>query len=319
MKKNKLFVSRYVPYSTRGKRSFFTLKTIALSVLCCAAISVLSFFAAGALPEEFYLKILNKAPSETVAVQAEEEGFNYPKPSAEARTKADRMREIRLEEYKENSYIPKKAELDNIYINDRKKVCYLTFDDGPSSITEDVLKVLKEYKIKATFFVTGDRARNNPQILKKIYKGGHSIGNHSFSHDYNAIYSGAEGFRNEVLLCKEAINSALGLEYDNLLFRFPGGFESLTDEGNKEIYANVLSDLGYRYTDWSCLTGDSNVTDPTPEFLMETLKFGIGNTKTGDIVVLMHDSSTKAVTAQTLPQIIEFLSAEGFKFDVLKN
>ena len=112
----------------------------------------------------------------------------------------------------------------------------------------------------------------------------------------------------------EAINEALGESYDNLVFRFPGGYDSLTDEESKKTYRNILTELGYKYIDWSCLTGDSNTTEPTEKYLMDTLNMTIGHSVTGDIVVLMHDSPAK-----TLPKIIEYLYEEGYEFDILNN
>lgn len=321
-KDRKLYVARYVPYAQKVRsQKIFMLKTSAVTFAVCLVIITATVFAAKNVPKDMYLKILKggEKAQNTSTEQVDENLYIYPQPDAETRAKADRMREIRLEDYNAHVYTPGQNELDNVYVYDRKKICYLTFDDGPSKVTERILDVLEQYKVKATFFVTGQMASNNPKTLKAIYDAGHSIGNHSFSHDYNVVYDSAESFKNEVLGCKNAIDNALGFEYKNLVFRYPGGYTSLTDENTKSAYTNVLGELGYKYIDWSCLTGDSNVTDPTPEYLMNTLKYGIGNTKTGDIVVLMHDSGAKEITADVLPQVIEYLYESGFQFGVLKN
>jgi len=318
----KLYVVRYVPYSSRARtKKLLMLKTSIITLAACLALITATVFAAKMIPKESYMKFLKKGETTQSIASGENDVlfYIYPEPDADIRAKADRMRELRLEEYNAHTYTPSQSELDNVYVYDRKKMCYLTFDDGPSAVTEEILDVLKQYKVKATFFVTGQTAKANPKIIKAIYKGGHTIGNHSFSHDYNSVYSSKDGFKNEVLGCKNAIDDALGFEYKNLVFRFPGGFNSLTDENSKASYAAALGELGYKYTDWSCLTGDSNVTDPTAEYLMDTLKYSIGNTKTGDIVVLMHDSSTKKITADSLPQIIEYIYSCGFEFAVLEN
>lgn len=323
LKKNKkLYVARYVPYASKVRsQKLLMLKSSALTLIVMFFVISASFIAAKSIPKEMYVKIFNpsKAAQSTQAEEIEEIFYIYPEPDSETRSKADRMREIRLEEYNAHVYTPSENELGNVYVYDNKKICYLTFDDGPSSVTEKILDVLKQYKVKATFFVTGQMANRNPKILKSIYDAGHTIGNHSFSHDYNTVYASKESFKNEVLGCKNAIDKALGFEYKNLVFRYPGGFGSLTDENTKAEYTKALGEIGYKYIDWSCLTGDSNVTDPTEEYLMDTLKYGIGNTKTGDVVVLMHDSGAKEITAEVLPKVIEYIYSLGFEFGVLSN
>lgn len=317
MKNNKkLFVTRYVPYASRCRRhdSFITRVVSVTAVLCVVLISI-SVALAKSLPKEAFVSMLKSADTEEVI----ESGYVYPKPTDDIRVKADRLREIRYEDYLDNCYTPLDGEMDNVYIYDYDKKCYLTFDDGPSSVTPIILDVLNQYKVKATFFVTGDRAKANPELIKSIHKGGHTIGNHSYSHDYASVYDSKESFIKEVKNCRDAVDNALGEKYDNLVFRFPGGYTSLTDESTKLSYRNALKELGYKYIDWSCLTGDSNTTEPTWEYLMETLKFSIGSSVTGDIVVLMHDSPTKEITARTLPKIIEYLYEEGYEFETLKN
>lgn len=310
-----LFVSVYTPYKRRrSEGDGFLRKLYTVTAVISAFLIGMGGFFASKLPKEvfadaFFVSAPKKEVSELI----------LPQPTEEMRIKADRLREIRYEDYLENCYNPLEAELDNIYINDYAKKCYLTFDDGPGKVTERILDVLKQYKVKATFFVIGQRAEQNPEILRAIAKDGHSIGNHSYSHDYNGLYESPDAFKKEVLKCKNAIDKALGEEYDNLLFRFPGGYDSLKNEDTKKAYRKVLTKTGYKYTDWSCLTGDSNTTNPTFEYLMNTLNFSIGNTKTGDIVVLMHDSATKEITAETLPKIIEYLYEKGYEFESLSN
>lgn len=310
-----LFVSVYSPHKRRRPdgnsflRKLYTVTGIISAVLIGIGVFFASQLPGEAFSSAFTVNTPNKKNREII----------LPEPTREIQIKADRLRQIRYEDYLENCYTPLEGELDNIYINDYAKKCYLTFDDGPGEVTEKILDVLKQYKVKATFFVIGERVKENPEILKAIAKDGHSIGNHSYSHDYNVLYESADSFKKEVLNCRKAINTALGTDYDNLLFRFPGGYDSLTNERTKAEYRKVLIDLGYKYTDWSCLTGDSNTTSPTFEYLMNTLEFSIGNTKTGDIVVLMHDSATKEITAETLPKIIEYLYDKGFEFEPLTN
>lgn len=323
-KDNKLYVARFVPYSSRvRRRRIFVLKTAAITAAVCLALISVTVLAARKMPRDFYISLFRGGAgvSETASDTAppKETAYVYPMPSADIRAKADRLREIKLDDWNAHSYLPSDGELDNVYLYDNKKMCYLTFDDGPSAVTGQILDILSEYKVKATFFVTGAAANAHKDLVKRIYDEGHTIGNHSHTHDYNTVYSSREGFIDEVISCKNAIDGALGFEYDNLVFRFPGGYVSLTDENTKAGYVSALKELGYKYIDWSCLTGDGNVTDPTVDYLVNTLKFGIGSSKTGDIVVLMHDSSTKQATADALAGIIEYLYESRYRFGVLNN
>lgn len=320
LKTKKLFVARYSHKPDKKKKSDnTTIKIISVTCIICALLVATTVFFASRIPKEAYLQVFGTESGET---QAKEEApaFVYPKPDDITRAKADRLREIRYEEYLTHIYTPLDGELDNVYLYDKEKKCYLTFDDGPSEITPQILDVLKQYKVKATFFVKGLNAAVYPQTVKMIYDAGHSIGNHTYSHDYNSVYAETkEGFQNEVTACRDAIDKAIGKKYDNLLFRFPGGYTSLTNETTKKLYRDSLKELGYKYIDWSCLTGDSNMENPTEDYIMETLRYSITNTRTGDIVVLLHDSATKQITADTLPKVIEYLYDQGYSFEVLTN
>jgi len=299
----------------RQKKDSFIPKLVIVTGIISLMLISFGAYLLSTLPKEAFYLVLN---TNTVS-GAQEDTSVLPQPDDQTRQKSDRLRSLRYEDYIERSYKPLETEMDNVYLNDYDKKCYLTFDDGPSAVTETILDVLGQYKVKATFFVIGDKAKANPQLVKKIADEGHTIGNHSYSHDYTSLYSSAVTFRTEVEKCRDAIDSALGRKYENLVFRFPGGYTSLQNESDKLSYREVLKSMGYKYIDWSCLTGDSNTTEPTEEFLMDTLKYSIGSTKTGDIVVLMHDSATKEITAKTLPKIIEYLYERGYIFENLTN
>lgn len=315
--KKSLFVSRYsVSRRRRRREDSFVTKLVTVTAVISFILISISVVLLKSMPKDAFFRILNAstAPEET-----QHYGCIMPIPDEDTRLKANRLREIRYEDYLTHVYTALEGEMDNVYVYDYSKKCYLTFDDGPSSVTPQILDVLDKYRIKATFFVTGERAQANPDIMKSIVSQGHTVGNHTYSHVYSSVYSSGADFKSEVQKCKDAIDSALGYEYTNLVFRFPGGYDSLTDEANKANYRKILKNIGYKYIDWSCLTGDSNTTEPTAQYLMDTLKFSVGSSKSGDIVVLMHDSPTKEITAKTLPKIIEYLYEEGYEFEAMTN
>lgn len=116
-----------------------------------------------------------------------------------------------------------KENIKNIYHSEIKRA-FLTFDDGPSQNTKDILNILKENNIKATFFVLGNQVEIMPETTKRIYDEGHYIANHGYSHKYSSIYQFPEQVLNEYNQCNQIVANAIQVpEYNSHLFRFPGG------------------------------------------------------------------------------------------------
>lgn len=206
-----------------------------------------------------------------------------------------------------------KVSVEEIRSYDKAKLAFLTFDDGPSkNVTPEILKVLDNYNIKATFFVLGNMCEKNNASLKKIDEDGHSIGIHSYSHKLSELLKSKESFINEIDMTEKVLKKHLGESFSTRLFRFPGG----SFEKNKKQYMDDLHERGFVSVDWNALTGDTEYLNPTPEILLERLKATTINKK--NIVVLMHDSENKQVTAKVLPDVIEYLKSEGYEFAVLK-
>ncbi len=116
-----------------------------------------------------------------------------------------------------------KHNIENIYHSENKRA-FLTFDDGPSTVTPTILDTLKQQNVKASFFVLGSRVEAMPDTVKRIYEEGHYIANHGYSHTYSAIYSSPQAVLDEYNKCNESVKKAIGRqEYNSHLFRFPGG------------------------------------------------------------------------------------------------
>ena len=118
-----------------------------------------------------------------------------------------------------------KENIKNIYHSETAKRAFLTFDDGPSTNTKDILDLLLQRNIKATFFVLGTQVERMPETVKRIYEEGHYIANHGYSHVYSSIYSSPEAVLDEFNKCNQVVANAIQVpEYNSHLFRFPGGY-----------------------------------------------------------------------------------------------
>lgn len=216
------------------------------------------------------------------------------------------------------SKIPKltdvgKENLNNIYHSEAKKA-YLTFDDGPSQNTNEILDILNQYGIKATFFVLGTQAEVMPETVKRIYDEGHYLANHGYTHIYSSIYQSPQQVLTEFNQCNQIVANIIQVpEYNSHLFRFPGGFVGGKYAKVKQQAGELLEQNSILNIDWNSLTGDSEKINPSPDYLMNNLC----NTTQGknSVVVLMHDALAKRVTVETLPMVIEYLKGQGYEFD----
>lgn len=211
--------------------------------------------------------------------------------------------------YSENA----KKKMKNIY-KSNEKVAFLTFDDGPSqAVTPLILDLLKEEKIKATFFVLGSNVKNNPDILKRAYREGHYIANHGYSHNYSKLYSNSENVLNEYNKTEKEIQKAIGNpNYSSHLFRFPGGYYGGKYANIKKEAGKILNENDISYIDWNVLTGDAEGANTKEKVLKNIKKY---TEDKGTIVVLMHDASSKILTYETLKDVINYLRSEGYTFE----
>ena len=186
-----------------------------------------------------------------------------------------------------------------------KKV-YLTFDDGPTKYTDEILDILDEYNVKATFFVIGHEDEVNKERYKRIVNEGHILAIHSYSHRYKDIYKSIEEFDKDFTKLWKLLYDTTG--YTPNLYRFPGGSLSLR-EGKASEYVRYLEDKGMTYYDWNVVNGDAEGKDYTEEQMIAKVLSGVAQKKTS--VVLMHDGQGKHKTVTTLPNILDALISGG--------
>ena len=194
-----------------------------------------------------------------------------------------------------------------------KKTAYLTFDDGPSSLTPKVLDILDEYNAKATFFVVYKDDAEYTSYLSEIGKRGHTLALHSYSHDYKKIYASVDNFLADFEKVYDWVYEETGLR--PTLFRFPGG----STTGKRAVVDEIVEEMerrGFIYYDWNVSSGDgSNLT--TTENIIDNVTSTIGYQDFP--VVLMHDGPGKNATLRALPTVLEMLTEEGYEFETLNE
>lgn len=243
--------------------------------------------------------------------EAQVESINH---QAEEKIKAEEAKkEKERQEKLPNLTEAGQENISKIYHSDTKRA-FLTFDDGPSSVTSKILDTLKQENIKASFFVLGSNVEARPEMVKRMYDEGHFIGIHGTSHVYSQIYQSPQSVLDEYNMCNEKIKNALGeQEYNPHLFRFPGGLAGGKYAEVKAQAKELLLQNNIEHVDWNALNGDAETNKLSSEFEMKRLQ----ETTAGknSVVILMHDAQAKSVTADTLPQIISYLKEQGYEFE----
>ena len=228
------------------------------------------------------------------------------------------------EEGKKYTYDAKKVQekLNNHdYTNDGKKVVFLTFDDGTSKTnTPEVLRILKENNIKATFFLTGSNIENGGETAKDLvrqeFNSGHAIANHSYSHDFKLLYPGRnldmEAFKADYEKNDKLLKSILGENFTTHVMRCPGGYMSWK---NMDPLKDYLNEKKIASIDWNALNADAEGPKKNAQQLVD---FAIKTAQGKEMVVLlMHDTYGKEETVKALPSIIKYFKDNGYEFRTL--
>ena len=191
------------------------------------------------------------------------------------------------------------------------KTIYLTFDDGPGAYTEKLLKYLKQYDVKATFFVTNQNPKYK-YVLKKIVEDGHAIGVHSNTHQWS-IYSSRKSYLNDFNTMHKIILDETGV--DTKIFRFPGGTNNTVSRkysrGIMKDLASYMTNEGYIYFDWNvdCYDTSGYNSSKIAQATINQIK------NRHSSVVLMHDIRNSTVEA--VKTIIEYGLKNGYEFAVI--
>ncbi|MBZ9622428.1 polysaccharide deacetylase [Clostridium sp. FP2] len=194
---------------------------------------------------------------------------------------------------------------------DEEKVIYLTFDDGPSVLTDKVLDILDENHVKATFFLIGNQIKGQESVVKRIYDEGHSMGLHTYTHTYKKIYSSRKAFIDEMLQTQDEINSLTGIK--PTIIRFPFG-------SRKHLNGPFLEQLhscNFKIYDWNAIMSDGvNFRTPTEQLYREATKTTITE---HPIILLMHCDYMHKNTCKVLPRVIKFYKDNGYEFKIIND
>ncbi len=205
-----------------------------------------------------------------------------------------------------------------VFSNPSQKTIYLTFDDGPSYLTNQILDILEEAEVPATFFVVGSNIYKYQEIVKRAYIDGHTIAIHSDSHNYGYVYSSLDNYLNDLMTIRRKVYNIIK-EYPRIV-RLPGGASNTISKNFKEgimtEITNWLDNNDYYYFDWNIDSLDAS-GKASKESIYNSV---ISNLKSGNNIILMHDSSTKQATVEALPLIIEYAKKNGYTFaKITKN
>ncbi|MCR4789001.1 MAG: polysaccharide deacetylase [Lachnospiraceae bacterium] len=190
------------------------------------------------------------------------------------------------------------------------KRIYLTFDDGPGANTDDILDILKENDVKATFFVVGRNDEHSLEMYKRIVDEGHTLGLHSYSHKYNEIYASIDAFADDIRSLQELLYETTGVW--PRFYRFPGGSSTTTSVTPISDLIDYLNEQDIVYFDWNIVSGDAVDNPPDKDTIVKNCLRGID--KYDECVILMHDLTEKRSTVEALriliPKLLEMEDVE---------
>lgn len=189
----------------------------------------------------------------------------------------------------------------NLVYNQDMNYVYLTFDDGPSQYTPSILYYLKQYNLKATFFVVPDESEETCKLMKQIVDEGHTIAVHTASHVYKDIYASVEAYLEDFSKAYTMIYNATGVKCK--LFRFPGGSKNDYNNDTRDAIIAEMTRRGFIYFDWNVDSGDAAGATWT-EMYNSVIK---DTAETNRAVILLHDHDNGYNTVLVLEDIIKAL------------
>ncbi len=193
----------------------------------------------------------------------------------------------------------------------RDSTIYLTFDDGPSSFTTELLDLLKKEKIKATFFVLNWSDKYD-KVMKRTVKEGHAIGLHAYKHDYYNNYRSVNAFFTDLTLIHDKVKEVTGV--DSKIIRFIGGSSNTVSRYSPGIMTKLTKEVekrGFYYFDWNIGSGDTYWISSNSVYRNVIRELDDKST----YIVLMHDWDYNEKIIPALKNIIKYAKDKGYFFD----
>lgn len=195
-----------------------------------------------------------------------------------------------------------------------QKIAYLTFDDGPSEVTNEILDVLNRKNVKATFFLVGNEiTEQREEIVKRELAEGHQVGVHTYSHEKEEVYCNENYFFNDFEQCKNRIEEVT--EEKVTLHRFPWGSNNGYVCPMVDDLLAQLKEQGIKSFDWNVSGEDSVARNVAKATIYQNVAKDLE--KYEKPIILLHDSNTMENTAQVLPEIIDMIREKGYEFGTL--
>lgn len=193
------------------------------------------------------------------------------------------------------------------------KTVYLTFDDGPSDRTAEILDILDKYHVKATFFVTYQDEKYD-YLIKRMYEEGHTVGLHTASHNYREVYASEEAYFADLKRIQDKVYNLTG--YRSVIIRFPGGSSNTVSRFNPGIMTRLtqaVTERGFYYHDWNVDSEDA--AGANEERQMNNVRNY--SPKYDTINLLMHDAPSKRATVNSLEEKIKYYLENGYAIEPL--
>ena len=190
---------------------------------------------------------------------------------------------------------------------DIQKEVYFTFDDGPSANTDEILDILKEYDVRATFFVVGKTDEHSVRMYQRIVDEGHTLAMHSYSHKYDEIYASRESYVEDLTKLQEYLYQITGVW--PRFCRFPGGSSNTVSSVEMQKLMAYLNENGITYFDWNISSGDAVREDLSVDTIVQNCVGKLDNVNIG--MILMHDANDKITTVEALPEVIKAIRERG--------
>lgn len=198
----------------------------------------------------------------------------------------------------------------------KDKTVYLTFDDGPSKKTLELLDILEKYDVKATFFVIGKEDEKCKKIVKTLYDKGHTVAPHTYCHVYSEIYCSVNNYLSDFEKIYNYVYDITGEK--PTIFRFPGGSRNsvAVHNGIMNKIVDEMDERGLVFHDWNIVSGDDTPTVyPAQTLFNNVLK---GAKKTNSPVILFHDTDYNKTTPEAVELVIKHFKEQGYSFDCIK-